>query len=374
MPFSYTLATGDDDAELRRLLRDNPLPGLVKFSFEREPSFFDAAALEGDAHQTVVVRQPETGAIIGMGSLSLRSLYVNGAVMDVGYMSQLRLDAPYRSGLLLAKVLTKCFALWRSLDFEGRAPFYFGSIIANNAPVMRLFEAGLPGLPRFRPYGELYTYAILRGRRKRPLSLPAGLTLVRGSAEHTDAIVACLQRNGARRQLAPVWTAANLFSAARTPGLHPQDFFLALAGQRVVGCLACWDQQRLKQTVVRAYAPLLARTRRLINGAARLGGWFTLPPPGSALGYAYASHLAVDADDPAIFAALLRALYNYAVERAYAYVMLGLSAANPLRATVTKAYRHLAYVSRLYLAAWPEQAAVLSTLDARVPAPEIALL
>lgn len=49
-------AEPSDDAELRRLLRDNPMPGAFRLALTREPSFFQAAALEGDVHQTVVAR------------------------------------------------------------------------------------------------------------------------------------------------------------------------------------------------------------------------------------------------------------------------------------------------------------------------------
>ncbi|MEK7327670.1 MAG: hypothetical protein AAB217_20690, partial [Chloroflexota bacterium] len=60
------------------------------------------------------------------------------------------------------------------------------------------------------------------------------------------------------------------------------------------------------------------------------GGWPALPNPHTLLQYCYASHLAIDDDDPAIFAALLRALYNHAAECRYNYFLIGLSEANPL--------------------------------------------
>ena len=371
---TYGLAAPADDAELRRLLRENPMPNAISLSFECEPCYDRAAAIQGPLHQTIIGRRVESGALIGMGSRSVRPTFVNGSVQPVGYLSQLRLDPELGRGLYLARAVSQAFAFFRTLHADGRAPFYFGSIIEENGPARRLMSSGLPDFPMVREYARLHTYAVCVGRRKPPLPLPAGLCLARGSTVHIGAIVDCLMRNGARRQLAPYWTAAELFSPERTPGLAPDDFCLALEGKRVIGCVACWDQSGFKQTVVRGYAPKLTRWRRPLNLAARLGGWPVLPAPGTPLHYCYASHLAVDDDNPIIFAALLRELYNRALERGYDYVMIGLSEANPLRSVLTAAYRHLSYISRLYLLAWQAESALLSALDGRIAGPEIAVL
>ena len=37
---SVELATSADDADLRRMLRENPMPGAISVSFEREPNYF----------------------------------------------------------------------------------------------------------------------------------------------------------------------------------------------------------------------------------------------------------------------------------------------------------------------------------------------
>ena len=102
----------------------------------------------------------------------------------------------------------------------------------------------------------MFTYAISPRTIRREFHLPRGLRLVHGTPEHTSEIAACLQRNGARRQFAPHWPAQNLFTPARTPNLHPEDFFLTLHGSRVVGCLAVWDQTPFKQTICAATAEI----------------------------------------------------------------------------------------------------------------------
>src|SRR5260221_305589 len=48
------VATADDDAEIRRLFRDNPMPGRIGLSFERKPDYFGDANLPGQLKQTIV--------------------------------------------------------------------------------------------------------------------------------------------------------------------------------------------------------------------------------------------------------------------------------------------------------------------------------
>ncbi len=371
---NFALAAQADDAELRRLLRENPLPGAISLTFEREPCYFQAAAVEGPFHQTVLGREAETGEIVGMGSRSVRPVYLNGAVQSVGYMSHLRANLRRPWGLSLARHLAQGFEFCRRLHADGRAPFYLTSVIADNRPARRLLSSGLPGMPRLHEYARLHTYAVAPARRKPPLPLPRGLRLARGNAGYIDGIVDCLQRNGARRQFFPHWTTHTLCSPDQTPGLAPEDFFLALDGERVVGCLALWDQSGFKQTVVRGYSGATARWRWAINLAANLSGLPVLPPPGASLLYCHASHLACDDDDPELFAALLRAFYNAVAECGYDYFLIGLSSADPLRAVVTRTYRYITYTSQLYLVAWEDGREAVSQVDARVPGPEIAIL
>ncbi len=366
----FDLATPADDEGLRRLLRENPMAGSISLSFEREPCYFDASALDGPFHQTLIAHEVGANQVVGLGNRSVRPMFVNGRVDSVGYMSQLRIHPTIGQGLYLARALAQGFKLYHDLHADGRAPFYLMSIIADNLPARRLLASGLPGYPRAQEYKRLFTYALYPVHRKPPIALPRSLRLARGSAACADEIVACLNRNGARRQFSPYWTVDSLF----TCNLTPSDFFLALDGDHVVGCLACWDQNAFKQTVVRAYSGQLKRWRKLLNLLSPFGGWPVLPDPDTHLRHSYASHLAVDEDDPRIFAALLRALYNHNLEQRYSYFTIGLAESNPLCAVVT-AYRSLTYISQLYLVAWEDGQPAIAEVDMRIlPAPEIALL
>ena len=344
--------------------------GSTSLSFEREPNYFNASAIEGPFHQTLVAREADMGEIIGVGNRSLRPMFVNGTVQEIGYMSQLRIHPKYGKGLYLARGLAQGFRLYHDLHADGQASLYLMSIIEDNLPARRLLTSGLPHYPQAQEYARMFTYAIYPMRRKDDLPLPRSLRLIRGSDKYAMGIVDCLNRNGARKQFAPYRTCDSLFIA----DLNPADFFLALGGEGVVGCLACWDQNAFKQTVVRGYSGGLARWRKLLNAFSRLGSWPYLPEPNTPLRHSYASHPAIDNDDPVVFAALLRALYNHTFEHGYSYFVIGLAESNPMRETV-KAYRPLTYISQLYLVTWDDGLDAIAKVDRQpIPALEIALL
>ena len=367
---TFELACADDDPCLRRLLRENPMQGAISLSFEREPNYFKASAIEGPFHQTIIARESDSGNIIAFGNRSIRPLFVNGNVQDIGYMSQLRVDATYGKGLFLARGLAGGFKRYRELHQDGRAPFYLMSVIEDNLPARRLLTSGLPDYPHTQEYTRMFTYAIYPMRRRHNLPLPRSLRLIRGSDKYVEGIVDCLNRNGECKQFAPCWTCDSLFAS----NLTPSDFFLALDDECVVGCLACWDQSSFKQTVIRGYSGPLARWRKLLNVFSSFGGWPYLPEPNTPLRHSYASHLAIDNDDPIVFAVLLRALYNHALEHGYSYFMIGLAESNPLR-SVVEAYRPFTYISQLYLVTWDDGLDAIAKVDRHlIPALEIAML
>ncbi len=373
-PSSFRLATPADDPTLRRLLRKNPMPGSISLTYEREPDYFIAAAMEGTLSQTIVQVDDATGEFLGMGARIIRPLYLNGEVKDVGYMSHLRADLNRAWGLSLARQLARAFGKFRELHADGRVPFYLMSIVADNGPARRLLTSGLPGLPHAHAYARMYTYAVSPRRPRAETPLPNGMRLQRGTTVHIDEIIACLRRNAQRRQFSPDWTSSNLFIPMQTPNLHPEDFFLAVKDSRVVGCLALWDQTPFKQTVVRGYSGGMRRSHSLINLLARFLDVPRLPRVGERLSSCFVSHLAIDNDDPQVSAALLRLVYNETLRRGFNYFLLGMAETNPLRPLLTKNYLHITYPSQIYLMAWEDGLEAIAQVDPRTPGLEIAIL
>lgn len=379
----FRLATVDDDADLRKLLRETPMDGDIRLTLEREPSYFAAATLEGPEHRTIVA--VEGRQLVCAGSISARMRYVNGKPVRVGYLGGLRLHSSCRNRMSIIRGGYRHFRAMHDQTPAHSAPaIYLTSIAADNLPARRLLERGLPGMPVYRFLGELVTLVISR-RRNSDLSKPTSsarrrlremdLSVHYGSEPLIPEIIELLNRRTAAYQFAPIWTADDLMPQ-RYPGLSSADFRLARsAAGTPIACAAFWDQSAVKQTIVRGYAPWLRRLRPFLNLGVAICGRPTLPAAGKSVRHAFVSHVAVDPDQPVILEQLIRLFHGPAFTRGIDYLTLGFDARDPRLVHLRKAFRPREYRSRLYAVHWDDAGDdFVRTLDDRLLAPEVALL
>ena len=361
-------ATPADDAPLRRLFAANPMDGSIRVAFEREPSYFHAVTVQGRDAQVMLGRDATTGEVIGVGTRTIKKVFVNGEPCDVGYLSDLRLRPTHRGGTLVARG----YRLLRELHRDGRAPLYFTAIAADNRRALETITTGRAGLPSYRDLGVFESPALNVAGFKP--AIEAGVEIVRGCTELVPEIVGCLNEHGRAKQFAPVYAIEDFCAAdSRLRDFRVEDFAVALRGGRVVGTLARWDQRRFKQTRIVGYGRALATLRPLFNLGAPAFGLPRFPAPGAHLDACYAGFLAIADDDVDVFRSLLRRIYQDARAAGDAYLLIGLHARDPLCAALAD-YRCSAFRGRLFAVHFEDGDAAYRVLDARVPHVELATL
>jgi hypothetical protein len=361
----FSVASHEDEPDIRRLLRENELGGWVRLSLEREGDAFAADFGLSRSHGIIIARERDSGAAIGICERSVRDTFLDGEVRRLPYLGALRVAGAYRHRI---RVLRGGFAAVRELlEHPDDLPFALTSITADNEAARRLLCAGLPGLPSYRPFRQLSTFAL----RTRTMAAPDGVE--QATAADLPAIAVLLQRCYRKLQLAPVWTTVELEQVVAVGGLRAEDFLIVRRGPGVGACLAVWNQSSVKQTVVRGYAPWLGRLRPLANLVAPLTGRPRLPSPGTALRQVYLSHVAVEDNDPAIFLSLLQAGLTAARRRGFDIALTGF-ATNHAFAAVARKHRAAEYRSLLHLVHWPSGAAEAEALAPRLPHVEIAVM
>jgi hypothetical protein len=362
--FTFAVAGSKDEPDIRRLLRENPLDSWIRLSLEREPDAFAADFGLSRSHAFIIARDRQTGEPAGICERSVREAFVDGEVRWLPYLGALRVAPRHRHRI---RLLRGGFEAVRSLLHRpADLPFALTSITADNDRAARVLCTDVPGLPTYRPAGELTTFAIRT--RERPMS--AGIE--RATAADIAAIAVLLQRAYRRFQFAPVWHAADLQRLIASGGLRIDDVLIMRRGPGLRACLAVWDQRGAKQTVVHGYASWLGRARPLVNLAAPLLSMPRLPPPGSALAQVYLSHVAVEDDEPALFRSLLAAGLTLARRRGFELALTGFAAGHPFAAVVERE-RPATYRSLLHTVHW--QVPPDAVFDARrLPHPEIAVM
>jgi len=357
--FSFDLATTADDPAIRRLLATNPVPGQIVTTYEREPDYFLGCDTMGHFYQVIVARHRPSGQLAGVACRTGRSLFVNGRVEQVGYLSQLRVDRRFQGRWLVGRG----FHYLHQLHADQRLSGYLATIVEGSDQAHGiLVEHPQRHFPVFRPVGRLWTLALVL---RRPRALPAAPDdISRGSTAALPEIVAFLQRWGSTRHFFPVYTEADFGGGAAARDFNPKDFILARQRNELVGVVGLWDQSNYKQTVIQQYGGPLRRLRPLYNLGLQVLGAQPLPAPGQRLAYLFASFICVADNNTDIFGLLLRQAYNLAAARGYAFLVLGLLEGDPLLA-VARRWLHIPYPSRVYTVTWEDAAGWATSLDGR---------
>jgi hypothetical protein len=298
---SFSLAAPSDDAGIRRLLATNPMPGRIRVRFEREPSYF-----AGCEAGTEVLVARDADAVVGVACRSIRNLYVNGAVEEVGYLGQLRVDRAYRGQLLTARG----YRVMRELHEQRPARGYYTTIVGGNTQAEGVLVRKARGaMPRYRFVERLFTLGL--GVRRQSRRFPGG-----------DCVAAL----------------PNLF-----PAYPPQGEVVSVPG----GSAALYDQRAFKQTVIDGYDRALAVARPFYN----LVGRIRLPRPNSVLNHACATHFR--ADDARAAGELIEAVLARAAERMLDHVLFGFTEGDPHLAAARR-FKPVEYISSIYTVAFDD--------------------
>lgn len=384
-------AEARDDAAIRRLLRDHPLPGDVRVILARDPDFFAGTAVEGRRVQVGVAEVAEvtkdaevagaTGAAKAEGSArsgadaparlaglvvrAEKDAYLNGVRTPLGYLGGWRLG----SGARGLAALRAGAALVRRWHAEGAARLYLLGTAGDAARSASLLASGRLGLPVPRDFGGLTTYLLRPAAGDRLRALPD--LAVTPARESDLPEVAALLARGSARQFFPAYTLEDLRGeTGLLRGLAPGDILLARRGDSLAGCLALWDQSAFRQQVVAGYRPWLARLRPAVNLWHRARSLPLLPPAGGTVPLVHLSLVCIPGEDADVFAALLKAALR-SLRGGPSHAAVLLHDRDPFRA-VLRGLPAYAWRSRLHVACYPDAddgagAAACAELDDRVP-------
>jgi hypothetical protein len=355
---SFAEAAPADEAEIRRMLRENPLGGAYAISLEREPDGFGGPHLADERRCFILARDEASGEVIGLCERVVRPAWVNGEVRLLPYLGALRISGSHRRRIAILK--GGFAALRQHAEQPDELPYALTSITTDNSPARRVLTAGLKGLPQYSPAGD-YATLILRPRQF-PISKGVRIAQVQDMPELT----AFLAEQNRAHQFAQVWSEADLTAIVGLQWLLLRD------NGRIVGCASLWDQNASRQVVVRSYPHLVGAFRPVLNLIAPLAGLPRLPQPGLPIAQAFLSNLVLQGDDERAMVQLIKAGLSLAKGLALAAVVLGCPADHSWRAAIKTKFRTIEYLTSLYLVHWPDGAEALPR-DTKIY-PDVSLL
>lgn len=364
----FALVTGEDDAAIRRLLRENPMRGAISVSFEREPNYFQSTGIGGADDQTILAF--ENGQLVCMGHCSIRERYVNGEIRHVGYLSDLRLDASTQGRF---DILRRGYQFFHELHRDNPVDFYFTSVTADNSRSLRFLQRGLPGMPIYEPLADFITLLIPVPRRQKNLTAinSKRIKIENGSRQILSALVDFFNAHASRCNLSTAWDEEKVLSL-ENHGLPLSDFKILTDGEKIIGCTAVWDQRAFKQIVIHEYNKNLSFARPLVNFATNLFNTPKLPPTGSTLAHGFLSPLATVPNDKESLLALVEFSLQTAARRGIEFLTVGFVANDPRLAIIQNQFRCREYRNQFFQVRWPDSKRL--ALNNNLIFPEVALL
>ena len=367
----YSLATEKDDKYLREILRNTPMNGAISLIFQRDPSFFYTKYFDGFFHQTIIGTDKKNGKKFGLTKRSIQKLFINGTIVNVGYLSLMRIIKEYQTGF----PAIRGYQFVRELHRDKQTQFYFTSILKNNTVALKLLKSGLRGLPKYQKYTNYCTRSIPIKDKLIKIKKKDSYTVSKLSDSDRLEIVIFLNDYGKKHQFYPVWTKEKLFNSDYTPGLSSENMVVAKYNNKIVGCMAIWDQRLFRQTIVKQYGKTLSRLARFGVPLLKLFGFPELPKTNQQLKNCFLSHIAIYENDPDIFKLLLSSCYNLLVDEDIDYMMIGLSDLHPLNGLIDSIFFNIPTYSTIYLVSFPEDNInPLKIIDDRFPGIEVATL
>ena len=356
--YHFKIADANDNAELCAFSRTVEMSGAIRLVFDHQPDYLGSLSVEGSPAEVLVCRDTETGRVVGSGHRSVKSLFVDGTIAPVGYLSGLRLDRAVRHGQLLAQG----YDFLHRRHADGRARFYLTTLMEDNRLAQSALLDGRCGLPAYHDFGRFHCMAIGLQPQGGGEDHDQNLRIRAATTADGPVVVAFLQREGRLRQFFPSYRIED-FAAANglLAGLQWEDILLAFRDDNLVGVVAAWDQRDFRRWQIQSYAPWLGLCRGPANLIAGLMGKLRLPEPGSSLNYFILSLVCIQDNDRHVFATLLNELIRHWQDR-YDFFLAGLHERDLLLPEL-QARRHFPLPSRLFVVAWEDGAETVQSLD-----------
>ena len=366
-PFILREALPEDDGPIRTLIRSISMYGPVSMTTDCDPSFFDAVEIEGHEKRIIVAQSGRR--ITGVATMARRCVFLDGKPAEIGHIGNLRLDESIRGGSIIKGGTHYARKLH---DDVFRVPLYVCGILKDNLAARKVLTSGRFGLPQSREIGRLYNASIPLLKRRQPKP-PNGIRVVRGDVAGASRIAGFLNSTGRGKQFFPVYTSGDIAAGnGMLRGGGPEDFYIALKDDHILGVMACWNQLPFRRMMVTGYSGYMRWLKPAVAFLANLLNMAPIPDPGHPFQNVFAAGIAIENDDPVIFKLLLDSILYKLYDTGKTFFTVGLMECDPLLPVLQK-YLHFPIHTCVYAVSW-NGLDHLNRLDGRCPYIESASL
>lgn len=326
-------ATLADDQALRALIAVPMTTKGVQISFQREPSYFKASDILYRHKLHVVIEDTEHQKNVACYSNGHRPCYVDKAIQNVRYASDLRVDPNYR-GKSLVKVLGA------HVKQTLHQPDFSQMIIFNdNYAARAAIQTGKSGIPDYYDEGLIETLTLTHLGNKRTIKAflnhrieteMSEIKSCQARPEHITAMNRFIAEMSQHYNFIPAYNFAELDAGhPYFSGLQLSDFQLYFQDGKLVGMFGLWDQHTIKQTKILHYSSAIGLIRPIYNVLTKVTKGMPLPKLGDSVRYHVLHSLLCHPQQLALHHSMLEDAQKISKQRGVGVVSFTLSHQDP---------------------------------------------
>ncbi|EXB27182.1 hypothetical protein J537_0963 [Acinetobacter baumannii 1437282] len=326
-------ATLADDQALRALIAVPMTTKGVQISFQREPSYFKASDILYRHKLHVVIEDTEHQKNVACYSNGHRPCYVDNAIQNVRYASDLRVDPNYR-GKSLVKVLGA------HVKQTLHQPDFSQMIIFNdNYAARAAIQTGKSGIPDYYDEGLIETLTLTHLGNKRTIKAflnhrteteRGEIKTCQARPEHITAMNRFIAEMSQHYNFIPAYNFAELDAGhPYFSGLQLSDFQLYFQDGKLVGMFGLWDQHTIKQTKILHYSSAIGLVRPIYNVLTKVTKGMPLPKLGDSVRYHVLHSLLCHPQQLALHHSMLEDAQKISKQRGVGVVSFTLSHQDP---------------------------------------------
>ena len=342
--FSINIAKKSDDDNLRTVLRKTVMRGDMSLTFETEPSFFKAISIIGEKQTVLVIRDIEKNIIVGFAIRSIKRVFINEKMTNVGYLSTVRILPEYRGRRLLYLGIKKL----NNILEKSSEKINFTTIIKDNFYAQKVISNSRAGMPNYMNVGINKTFAIKPSKKNRYKGLKK-INIKRGiNGFNIEEIVSFINENGKKKDFFPVFTKKNIEDFSKL-NFNLNNIYIAYFRNEILGFVGCWDQTEFKQTLVKGLS-LKNKLLRYVNNyfLSHIIDTPAIPNLDTYIKAFFLNYIVIKDNNIDIFSQMLDAISNDYVSKNYNYFLIGLDQNDPLCNSI-KNFRSFNYDAIVYL-------------------------
>jgi hypothetical protein len=322
MPVEFSYATQEDNLSLIRLFNKYPESSGFKYILDRSPDYFAFCNLH-DNWKVIVAKERQ---LVGAVTLTFSDIFIGENIQNIAYISDLRVDLPYRGQRIGNNLLKEAIANSKNIPV-------FASVFKDNSAGLKAFaDLSKDNTAHFQKAVDILAYFILPVNLKK-LSPKVAKYTVRTASEKDLAEMADLWNQvNTKKNMAGVFNHENLSKwFNKVPELSINSFLVAVdKNNKIKAFLGLWNQSELRRISITSETNFIKFIRISWNLLKKVTGFNSFPVPGETLNFYNVFNLCIEHNEAELLPLLLAHAFKIVKNNNALFLALALDKNDPL--------------------------------------------